>query len=86
MVRKSVWEQVGGMDEAFFLFYEETELCYRIHRAGYGIVNIPQAKIIHLEGQTIDKLSIRRQQMMRSRTIYLCKCCSPAVPVPLSSN
>ena len=78
MVRKSVWEQVGGMDEAFFLFYEETELCYRIHRAGYGIVNIPQAKIIHLEGQTIDKLSIRRQQMMRSRTIYLCKCCSPA--------
>lgn len=78
MVRRKVLEQVGPMDEDFFLFYEETELCYRIHQAGYEIVNVPQARIIHLEGQTIDKLQIRQQQMMRSRDIYMHKCCSPA--------
>ena len=78
MVRRKVLEQVGPMDKDFFLFYEETELCYRIHRAGYNIVNVPQAQIIHLEGQTIDKLQIRQQQMMRSRDIYLHKCCSGA--------
>ena len=77
MVRRDVIEQVGKMDEDFFLFYEETELCYRIRKAGYDIVNIPQAKIIHLEGRTIDKMHIRQQQMMRSRDIYLRKCCSP---------
>ena len=77
MVRREVIEQVGQMDEDFFLFYEETELCYRIHKAGYEIVNIPQAQIIHLEGQTIDKMHIRLEQMMRSRAIYLRKCCSP---------
>lgn len=78
MVRREVIEQVGEMDEDFFLFYEETELCYRIHKAGYAIVNVPQAKIIHLEGQTIDKMPIRQEQMMRSRDVYLRKCCSPA--------
>ena len=77
MIRREVIEQVGPMDENFFLFYEETELCYRIHKAGHEIVNIPQAQIIHLEGQTIDKMNVRREQMMRSRAIYLRKCCPP---------
>lgn len=76
MVRREVLEQVGKMDEEFFLFYEETELCYRIRKAGYRIVNVPEARIIHLEGKTIDTMGIRREQMMRSRAIYLRKCCS----------
>lgn len=92
MVRRSVIEQVGAMDEEFFLFYEETDLCYRIHKAGYEIINVPQAKIIHLEGQTIDKMQIRRQQMMRSRAIYLrkhclaCECIVSNVLLALSSG
>ena len=76
MVRKAVIDQVGMMDEDFFLFYEETELCYRIRKAGYRIVNVPDARIIHLEGETIDAMGVRREQMMRSRAIYLRKCCS----------
>lgn len=76
MVRNEVIKQVGKMDEEFFLFYEETELCYRIHKAGYHIVNVPDAHIIHLEGETINALGIRLEQMMRSRAIYLHKCCN----------
>ena len=78
MVRREVIDQVGSLDEDFFLFYEETEWCYRIRKAGYAIVNVPEAKIIHLEGQTIDKMRVRQEQMMRSRDLYLRKCCSPA--------
>lgn len=78
MVRQEVLAQVGKMDEDFFLFYEETELCYRIRKAGYRIVSVPDAHIIHLEGQTIDAIGIRREQMMRSRAIYMRKCCKPA--------
>ena len=77
MVRRQLLEQLGGMSEDFFLFYEETELCYRISKAGYDIVSVPQAKIIHLEGSTIDKLRLRQKYMMRSRDIYLRKCCAP---------
>lgn len=76
MVRRELIERVGKMDEDFFLFYEETELCYRIRRAGYRIVNVPDAHIIHLEGKTIDTMGIRHEQMMQSRAIYLSKCCS----------
>lgn len=76
MVTREVIDKVGCFDEDFFLFYEETELCYRIHKAGYKIMNIPAAHIIHLEGQTIDKMNIRLQQMMSSRAKYLRKCCS----------
>ena len=74
MVKKTVLDEVGGMDESFFLFYEETELCYRIHRAGYTIVNIPDARIIHAEGQTIDALGRRLPYMMKSRQLYMEKC------------
>ena len=74
MVKKAVLDEVGGMDEAFFLFYEETELCYRIHRAGYTIVNIPDARITHAEGQTIDALGRRLPYMMKSRKLYMDKC------------
>ena len=76
MVRQDVLNKTGCFDEDFFLFYEETELCYRIHQSDYRIVNIPKAHIIHLEGQTIDKMNIRLKQMMLSRSIYMHKCCS----------
>lgn len=78
LVRKDVLDRVGPMDEDFFLFYEETELCYRIRKAGYHIVSVPEAQILHLEGQTINAMGIRQEQMMRSRDIYLRKCCSPS--------
>lgn len=75
MVKRAVLDEVGKMDEDFFLFYEETELCYRIQKAGYSIMSIPQAEIIHYEGQTIDKMQLRLPNMMNSRRIYLTKCC-----------
>lgn len=47
MTRKAVLDQVGLLDEAFFMFYEEIELCRRIRRAGFTIVYLPHAHVIH---------------------------------------
>lgn len=52
MVKKSVLDKTGAFDPDFFLNYEETELCYRIHKAGYRIVSVPEAEIIHFEGRS----------------------------------
>jgi GT2 family glycosyltransferase len=52
MVKKEVLEKVGTFDPNFFLNGEETELCYRIKQAGFKIMSIPEAKIIHLEGRS----------------------------------
>ena len=51
IVRRSVWEKVGGFDADFFMNYEETELCKRIRQYGHKIYAVPDAEIIHLEGR-----------------------------------
>lgn len=53
MVRHDVVKQVGGMDEGFFLFLEETDWCYRIRKAGWKIHFLPMAEIIHFGQQSV---------------------------------
>lgn len=50
MIKKDVIKQVGGLDENYFLFYEETDLCLRCKQAGYKILYEPNATIVHHEG------------------------------------
>ena len=47
MLRKAVLDQVGLLDEAFFMFYEEIELCWRLRRAGFTIVYLPHSCVVH---------------------------------------
>lgn len=50
LVRREAIEQVGGMDEDYFLYYEETDWCYRFAKAGWEMRFWPGAKIIHCHG------------------------------------
>jgi N-acetylglucosaminyl-diphospho-decaprenol L-rhamnosyltransferase len=50
LVRRAVLEQVGGFDEAFPLFFNDVDLCYRIRRAGWAIAYDPRARITHVGG------------------------------------
>jgi GT2 family glycosyltransferase len=54
-IRKNVLNKVGLFDEDFFLYFEETELSYRIAKAGYFSVILPFVKIQHLEGSSSTK-------------------------------
>jgi GT2 family glycosyltransferase len=47
MVRRQAIQQVGALDERFFYYWEETEWCLRIARAGWSIVQVPAAKMRH---------------------------------------
>jgi GT2 family glycosyltransferase len=53
-LRREVYEQVGGMDEDYFMYGEEVEWCYRIHRAGWRIRYFPGASILHYGGVSSD--------------------------------
>jgi GT2 family glycosyltransferase len=70
MVRKSILENVGFFDPDFFMYYEETELTWRIKNTGAKIVSVPEARIIHLEGasEIIKENSIRRSN--KSKYLY----------------
>jgi hypothetical protein len=52
MVRGETLAQVGGFDEAFFMYCEEIDLCLRIKAGGWEICCVPQAKVVHLAGQS----------------------------------
>lgn len=52
IARKSVLDKTGAFDEAFFLYWEEVELCHRVKKAGYSIYAIPDAKVVHIGGVT----------------------------------
>jgi N-acetylglucosaminyl-diphospho-decaprenol L-rhamnosyltransferase len=49
LARRSALEAVGHFDESFFLFSEETDLCWRLKRDGWRIVHLPQMTIKHHE-------------------------------------
>ena len=70
MIRKSVLDEVGLFDSDFFMYYEETELTWRIKEAGYKIASVPDARIIHLEGasEIIKENTLRR--MIKSKFLY----------------
>lgn len=53
MISKELFDKVGGFDKDFFMYCEETELCARVKKAGYKMINVPQAKIIHYEGASM---------------------------------
>jgi GT2 family glycosyltransferase len=50
LVRREAVEQVGSLDEAFFLFSEETDWCYRFEEAGWKVLFFPGAECVHVGG------------------------------------
>jgi len=50
LTRKSVLDKVGLFDEDYYMYAEDIDLCFRIKKAGYKIVYLPQVKIIHYKG------------------------------------
>jgi len=68
MVRRDALDQVGLLDEDYFLFLEETDWCYRMKRAGWKIYHVPQAQVYHFQGKSAEAVKKRaRIEFYRSR-------------------
>jgi len=48
--RRAALEELGGFDEAYFMFAEDIDLCWRAHRAGWGVGVEPHAEVTHVLG------------------------------------
>ncbi|MFZ2361175.1 MAG: glycosyltransferase family 2 protein [Anaerolineae bacterium] len=46
-IRRELWEQLGGFDEGLFMYYEETDLCWRARLAGYRSQYRPDSTLLH---------------------------------------
>ncbi len=70
MMRREAFEQVGLLDESFFLYGEDLDWCYRTIQAGWKIYYVPDTQIIHFKGESskrsrLDSLLIFYQSMAR---------------------
>ncbi len=59
LIRKTVIDRIGLMDEKFVIFYNDVDLCYRIKEAGWKIYFYPDAKIFHSKGASTGQAKIK---------------------------
>jgi N-acetylglucosaminyl-diphospho-decaprenol L-rhamnosyltransferase len=52
MIRWSVFDRIGAFDENYFLYFEETDFCFRAKRAGIATWYVPDSRVMHIGGQT----------------------------------
>jgi GT2 family glycosyltransferase len=55
MVRRDAIEQVGLLDEDYFLFLEETDWCFRMKKAGWKVYYVPHAEVYHFQGKSAEQ-------------------------------
>ncbi|MBP6978030.1 MAG: glycosyltransferase [Lentimicrobiaceae bacterium] len=58
LIRKTVLDRIGLLDETFFMYGEDIDLSYRITQAGYRNYYFPKARIIHYKGESTKKSSV----------------------------
>jgi N-acetylglucosaminyl-diphospho-decaprenol L-rhamnosyltransferase len=55
-LRMSAFREAGGFDEDYFFYHEETDLQYRLHRAGWETWFVPASEVVHIEGFSARRL------------------------------
>jgi GT2 family glycosyltransferase len=79
LLRRAALDEVGLFDEDFFLYTEEVDLQFRLHRAGWEVHSFPEVTVVHHESQLEVLMQARRiNEMWRSAHRYWRKHHSPA--------
>lgn len=52
VVRRKAFDAVGGFDERYFMYVEDVDLCWRLHRAGWAVRYEPAAEVVHEQGRS----------------------------------
>lgn len=68
LVRRSAMERIGAFDEGFFLYGEETDLCYRLWRSGGEVYYLPEVKVTHFEHGERQRRFLSRRTYHRYRS------------------
>jgi len=59
MIRRDILQRVGLMDESYFMYTEEVDLCYRILQAGWLLYWVPQSQVVHYGGQSTRQVAAK---------------------------
>jgi GT2 family glycosyltransferase len=59
LIRPAVLTSIGGMDENYFLYFEETDFCHRAKRSGFATWYVPESRVMHIGGQSTTVTDLR---------------------------
>lgn len=78
-LRRETWQQVGPLEESFFMYFEETDWCRRCAAAGWEVHYLPTAQITHYEGKSSEQaVAARSLRFQRSKLRYARKYFGPS--------
>jgi len=69
-VRREAWERVGLLPEDYFLFLEETDWCWSMREAGFRVVHLPGARLVHHSGASSKKKVPAATRIEYHRALY----------------
>ena len=71
LVRREAMQEVGGLDEGYFMYSEEVDWCKRMQIAGWEVWYAPAAKVVHIGGaSSANRKTSREADLYRSRVRY----------------
>lgn len=74
LIRRQTWDQLGGLDERFFFFLEETDFCLQARRRGWRVMHLSKLQVWHEQGQSAGQVRVAaRIEYWRSRYEYFRK-------------
>jgi GT2 family glycosyltransferase len=59
LLRRKALEEIGLLDERFFMYCEDVDICYRLNRAGWKVYYVPEARVTHHIGVSSDRKPLR---------------------------
>lgn len=68
-VRREVYDQIGGLDERYFMYSEELDWCYRAKSRGWRVAYVPAAHVVHREGKSSEQVAAARDIYFHSSKI-----------------
>ncbi|HVB97349.1 MAG TPA: glycosyltransferase family 2 protein [Chloroflexota bacterium] len=69
IARREAWEQVGWLDDGFFLYFEDVDWCRRCRQQGWDVYFVPEVEVTHLSRPSYADLA-RRQHYLRGLQRY----------------
>lgn len=55
LIRRATWDAIGGFDEGYFMYAEDSDLCWRARRRGWAVAYEPAAVAVHVQGVSTDR-------------------------------
>ncbi len=69
LVRRTALDEIGLLDESYFIYGDEADLQYRLNKAGWKVIFLPNSAIIHFGGRSMDRWK-RRKMVYRGKMMF----------------